>query len=150
MPVLVVQDLHVEIQYFTIFYFNLEFYLKPEIFRRICVVGLFKVYGPVDSPERRTQDETMTLNAFLDSQSQDNYDDKLFGSLLRQGDSVEPLQLDSEGNYDYSDHLDEKDDNAGEDPPIVEKIADTAVIALTLSQKVLDLYKAMEPYIATS
>ena len=103
----------------------------------------------MDSPERRTQDETMTLNAFLDSQSQDNYDDKLFGSLLRQG-TVEPLQLDSEGNYDYSDHLDDKDDNAGEDPPIVEKIADTAVIALTLSQKVLDLYKAMEPYIATS
>ena len=107
------------------------------------------MYGPVDSPERRDQDETMTLNAFLDSQSQDNYDDKLFGSLLRQG-SVEPLQLDSEGNYDYSDYLDDKDDNAGKDPPIVEKIADTAVIALTLSQKVLDLYKAMEPYIATS
>ena len=79
----------------------------------------------------------MTLSAFLDTTDNNK---KTF--------DIDEYALINEDDY----NIDLTDDPAGERDdagnPVVTKIADTAKIALQLSQKVLDLYKSVEPYIS--
>ena len=77
----------------------------------------------------------MTLSAFLDTSSSKNTFNIDDYSLID----------DDDYNIDLTDNPGKTDD---EENPVVTKIADTAKIALELSQKVLDLYKSVEPYIS--
>ena len=96
------------------------------------------MFGP-ELPPGRASEDTMTLNAFLDtaaSNSKNTFDIDEY-SLIDEDDY----------NIDLTDGAGaaEKDDEGN---PVVTQIADTAKIALQLSQKVLDLYKSVEPYIS--